>query len=59
MAATDPDAKPGAFYSPSGPGNLGGPPAEQRLYPPLRSEAEAQRVWQVSEQLTKTAFVAA
>ena len=59
MAATGPDAKPGAFYGPSGPGNLGGQPAEQPLYPPLRSEAEAQRVWRVSEQLTRTAFVAA
>ncbi len=59
MAATGPDAKPGAFYGPSGPGNLGGQPAEQSLYPPLRSEAEAQRVWRVSEQLTRTAFVAA
>jgi NAD(P)-dependent dehydrogenase (short-subunit alcohol dehydrogenase family) len=59
MAATGPDAKPGAFYGPSGPGNLGGPPAEQPLYPPLRSTEEAQRVWQISEQLTKTAFVAA
>ncbi|WP_020576641.1 SDR family oxidoreductase [Actinopolymorpha alba] len=56
LAATDPSAKPGALYGPSGPGNLGGPPAEQRLYPPLRSSEEAQRVWRVSEELTKTAF---
>ncbi len=41
---------------PQWPGNLGGPPAEQRLYPPLRSAAEVQRVWQISEQLTETAF---
>ncbi len=59
MAATDPAAKPGALYSPSGPGNLGGPPAEQRLYPPLRSADEAERVWRVSEQLTGAAFPAA
>jgi NAD(P)-dependent dehydrogenase (short-subunit alcohol dehydrogenase family) len=59
LAATDPDAKPGACYGPSGPGNLGGPPAEQRLYPPLRSAEEARRVWQISEQLTRTAFVTA
>ncbi|MFI6823763.1 SDR family oxidoreductase [Micromonospora sp. NPDC050187] len=59
VAATDPDAKPSVLYGPSGPGNLGGPPAEQRMYPPLRSTEEAQRVWQVSERLTRTAFVAA
>ena len=52
MAATDPDARPGALYGPSGAGNLGGPPAEQQLYPTLRSTEEAARVWEVSEQLT-------
>ncbi|MEV0732893.1 SDR family oxidoreductase [Polymorphospora sp. NPDC050346] len=57
MAAADPGAKPGVLYGPSGPGNLGGPPAEQRMYTPLRSTEEAQRVWQVSEQLTRTSFV--
>ncbi|PRY02501.1 SDR family oxidoreductase [Allonocardiopsis opalescens] len=59
MAATAPDAAPGALYGPSGPGNLGGPPAEQRMYAPLRSAEEAQRVWRVSEELTKTAFPSA
>ncbi|ASU57883.1 SDR family oxidoreductase [Nocardiopsis dassonvillei] len=56
MAATDPAAKPGALYSPSGFGRLGGPPSEQRLYPPLRSAREAARVWQVSEDLTRVSF---
>ncbi|GGM17319.1 SDR family oxidoreductase [Micromonospora yangpuensis] len=56
MAATDPTARPGALYGPRGPGNLGGPPAEQRMYPPLRSVEEAERVWAVSEQLTGTTF---
>lgn len=33
MAATDPGARGGALYGPSGPGHYGGPPAEQSLYP--------------------------
>ncbi|WP_229074439.1 SDR family oxidoreductase [Actinoplanes sp. DH11] len=41
----------GAFYGPGGPGHLGGPPAEQKLYSRLRSESDAVRVWQVSEKL--------
>ncbi len=48
-AATSPDARRGGFYGPSGPGSLGGPPAEQKLYPPVRETAEAERVWRVSE----------
>lgn len=44
MAAASPDARPGALYSPSGLDRLGGPPAEQRLYPTLRSAPEAARV---------------
>ncbi|MCA2219230.1 SDR family oxidoreductase [Jidongwangia harbinensis] len=59
MAATDPGAKPGALYGPSGPGNLGGRPAEQRMYAPLRSVEEATRLWEASERLTRTAFVTA
>jgi NAD(P)-dependent dehydrogenase (short-subunit alcohol dehydrogenase family) len=54
MAATDPAAKPGALYGPSGLGTLGGAPAEQRMHRPLRSLTEAVRVWQVSEELTRT-----
>ena len=59
MAATDPDARGGALYGPRGPGQLGGPPAEQKLYAPFRSTEEAQRVWEMSERLTGTAFGAA
>ncbi|GAA2212603.1 SDR family oxidoreductase [Nonomuraea monospora] len=58
MAATGPDAKPGVLYGPSGPGNLGGPPAEQRMYAPLRAADEAARVWEVSERLTRTTIPA-
>ncbi|MBB5775410.1 SDR family oxidoreductase [Nonomuraea jabiensis] len=59
MAATAPDAKAGTLYGPSGPGGLGGPPAEQRMYSPLRSTDDAVRVWEISEQLTKTAIPSA
>jgi NAD(P)-dependent dehydrogenase (short-subunit alcohol dehydrogenase family) len=56
MAATDPAAKPATLYGPSGPGTLSGAPAEQRMHRPIRSLTEAARVWQVSEELTKTSF---
>ncbi|MGR0319655.1 SDR family oxidoreductase [Agromyces sp. ZXT2-3] len=59
MAATDPAAEGGEFYGPRGPGRLGGAPTEQRLYPPLRSTRDAARIWEISERLTETAFVAA
>ncbi|MDQ0773340.1 NAD(P)-dependent dehydrogenase (short-subunit alcohol dehydrogenase family) [Streptomyces aurantiacus] len=55
-AATSPDARRGGFYGPSGPGHLGGPPAEQKLYAPLRGAEEAARVWQVSEDLVGVRF---
>lgn len=56
MAATSPDAKAGALYGPSGPGHLGGQPAEQPLYSRLRSTEEATRLWSNSEQLTNVTF---
>ena len=59
MAATGPGSRGGAFYGPGGPGQLGGAPKEQKLYPPLRSEEEARRVWDVSERLTRTSFARA
>lgn len=51
-AATSPDARRARLYGPRGLGHLGGAPAEQQLYSRLRSGEEAQRVWQVSEELT-------
>ena len=57
MAATDPAAKGGVLYGPRGIGNLAGPPAEQRLYAPLRSTEDATRIWEISERLAETAFV--
>ncbi|MET0418930.1 MAG: short chain dehydrogenase, partial [Actinoplanes sp.] len=53
LAATSGDAP---FYGPSGPGHMGGPPAEQKLYSRLRSTEEAQRVWQISEELAKVSY---
>ena len=47
------------LYGPSGPGNLGGGPAAHRMYPPLRSTADATRIWEGPEQLTGTPFLAA
>jgi NAD(P)-dependent dehydrogenase (short-subunit alcohol dehydrogenase family) len=55
-AATSPNAKRGGFYGPRGLGHMGGPPGEQQLYSRLRSAEEAQRIWQISEELTKVAF---
>lgn len=55
-AATSPEAGPGVLYGPQGLRNMGGPPGEQRLYGPLRDVEEAQRVWKVSEELTKVRF---
>ncbi|OPF83837.1 short chain dehydrogenase [Streptomyces antioxidans] len=55
-AATSPDAERGGFYGPRGPGHLGGPPGGQKLYSRLRGTEEAQRVWQVSEELTTVHF---
>lgn len=51
LAATSPDAEGGALYGPRGLGHLSGRPARQRLFGRLRSVEEAQRVWEVSEQL--------
>ena len=51
-AATSPEANARGFYGPRGPGHLGGPPGEQKLYSRLRSTDEAQRIWMSSEELT-------
>jgi NAD(P)-dependent dehydrogenase (short-subunit alcohol dehydrogenase family) len=56
-AATSPDSRSGRFYGPNGPGHLGGAPAEQTLYRPLRSTQHVQRLWHLSENLAKVSFV--
>jgi NAD(P)-dependent dehydrogenase (short-subunit alcohol dehydrogenase family) len=55
-AATSPNAQAARFYGPKGPGHLGGAPAEQPLFARLPSEDDARRIWQISEELTKSAF---
>ncbi len=50
MAATTPDAG-GLLFGPKGPGNVGGAPAEQKMYSPLQNLADATRIWEVSEGL--------
>jgi NAD(P)-dependent dehydrogenase (short-subunit alcohol dehydrogenase family) len=50
-AATSPDAKSGEFYGPRGLGHMGGPPGAQKLFSRLRSAEDAERIWQVSEEL--------
>ncbi|WP_280241979.1 SDR family oxidoreductase [Nocardia abscessus] len=56
LAATSPDARGARLYGPSGLGHLSGPPAEQAVYSRLRSEDDAERIWQISENLTHTSF---
>lgn len=51
-AATSPGAGGARLYGPRGFRHLRGLPAEQPLYSRLRSEADAVRVWELSEQLT-------
>ncbi|MGA6169996.1 SDR family oxidoreductase [Streptomyces sp. NPDC012600] len=55
-AATSPDSRGGALYGPKGPGHLGGPPAEQKLYSRITGTEEARRVWEISEELTGVRF---
>ena len=58
FAATSPDAEGGLLYGPRGFQHLGGPPAQQQMYKPLRDEEEAKRSWLASEKLTGVTFPA-
>ncbi|MDY7085029.1 MAG: SDR family oxidoreductase [Actinomycetota bacterium] len=58
LAATGPDSQGGQFYGPKGIGNVGGPPAQQQLWAPLRSMDDAHRIWEVSERLVGVKFPA-
>jgi NAD(P)-dependent dehydrogenase (short-subunit alcohol dehydrogenase family) len=56
LAATSPNAEDGGFYGPQWLGNVGGPPGEQKLWKPLRDNANASRVWEVSQELVGVSF---
>ena len=51
-AATSPDAAGGKFYGPKGIGQLAGAPVEHAPYPTFASQADGERLWALSEQLT-------
>jgi NAD(P)-dependent dehydrogenase (short-subunit alcohol dehydrogenase family) len=54
LAATSPTALGGHLYGPRGALHLGGSPAEQKMYSRLTDPADGQRVWALSERLTRT-----
>ncbi|WP_369137011.1 SDR family oxidoreductase [Modestobacter versicolor] len=56
LAATSPDAGGGRYYGPRRFQHMSGSPAEQALYQRLRSTEDAQRIWEVSEQLAGVSF---
>jgi NAD(P)-dependent dehydrogenase (short-subunit alcohol dehydrogenase family) len=56
LAATSPEAKPGAYYGPGGFGELRGAPARALIMSQARDAAAAARLWDVSERLTGTSF---
>jgi NAD(P)-dependent dehydrogenase (short-subunit alcohol dehydrogenase family) len=56
LAAASPTAGGARLYGPKGPGHLGGPPAEQKMYRPLTNLADAERIWHLSQELTGVAF---
>ncbi|MHA6761528.1 SDR family oxidoreductase [Streptacidiphilus sp. PAMC 29251] len=58
-AATSPDAEPGGFYGPSGPGQLTGPPVARELFRSARDAAVAGRIWRTSEELAGVGFPSA
>ena len=58
LAATDPAIAGGAFVGPRGPGHLAGAPARQRPYKQIAGEADAERMWAISEELTGVRWAA-
>jgi NAD(P)-dependent dehydrogenase (short-subunit alcohol dehydrogenase family) len=56
LLALTTDAAPVAFFGPSGPLHVGGPPAPQRPYASLTDAADGARMWAISEELTGIRF---
>jgi NAD(P)-dependent dehydrogenase (short-subunit alcohol dehydrogenase family) len=57
-AATSPAAAGGGYYGPGGFGELTGAPAPARLPPRSLNEADARRLWSISEELTGVSYPA-
>lgn len=56
FAATSPAARSGRFYGPDGLGQFSGGPKELTVYKSARGEADAKRLWEISETLTGVAY---
>lgn len=56
-ACTSANLTPGGFYGPDGFGETRGAPAPVKIHKPGLNEANAKRLWEVSEQLTGAHFV--
>ena len=55
-AAMAPQAKGGAYYGPTGPGETRGPPGPSRIFPQAQDPVAGSRLWTLSEQLTGVQF---
>ncbi len=55
-AAVSPDANPAATTAPTGSSSLKGYPTAVQIPPHAQNTADAERLWQVAEQLTGVAF---
>jgi hypothetical protein len=55
-AATSPQAQGGSLYGPDGFSQLSWSPTELAVYKPARNEADAARLWDVSERLAGVEF---
>jgi NAD(P)-dependent dehydrogenase (short-subunit alcohol dehydrogenase family) len=56
FAATSPEAHGGRFYGPDGLGQLAGAPTRLAVYKSARDQADAARLWDVSERLARVGF---
>ena len=56
FAATNPNAKGGAYYGPGGLGELRGAPRQALIMPQAKDTAKAAKLWDVSETVTGTSF---